>query len=267
MGILSSIFGCHSIRNVNPNDTITCFKLRKSGGMRRFSGYTYLVEETKEGRVHFLFNEKYPDEKEFTIDDHSVFDGLQQIVLKHKMYKYSGRYKPLVKVLDGWSWDLDVKYASGEAIRADGYMAGPKGYQDAFEEIINYLDQWKAFPAEVNGVVAFDFVYGTTRWHIEPQGDHAVVTIDDEAADRHEVKEKPAEMLEDLRVLANIEYLKENGLYKSDDPQSTPFRIELTYANGDHYLYESFDLNNKCNKTDRLHSFLNRWEINFSNQQ
>lgn len=259
MGILSSLFGCKS--NINPDDTITYFSLSEGGGMRLFDGYSYLVEETKDGKVHFLFNEGFPDEKEFTIDDHSVFDSLQQIVLKHKMYKYSGRYKPSVRIHDGKSWNFKVKYASGKDISANGYMAGPRGYREAFREIIGCLDRWKAMPAEVNGVEAFDYVYGSTRYHIEPQGDHALVTIDNEVSNRHEAVEKPLDMLEDLRVTAITESLRENGHNTCDDPARVPFEIGLVYANGDHYLYAGCDLEYGCHKTNVIRWFFERWEI------
>ena len=85
IGIIASLAGCTSKKGtVEPgtsikapvNDTINYFSLTRGGGMARFSGYRYEVKETKDGRVHFLFNEGYPDEKEFTVDDHSVFDTL-----------------------------------------------------------------------------------------------------------------------------------------------------------------------------------------------
>ena len=74
---LLPLFGCGSPWKGFENDTITSFSLSEGGGMNRFSGFGYSVNETKDGRVHFLFDEGLPGEKEFTIDDHSVFDSLQ----------------------------------------------------------------------------------------------------------------------------------------------------------------------------------------------
>lgn len=263
MGIISSIFGCSGTK-VDPNDTITYFSYSKGGGMRRFDGYRYLVEKTKDGRAHFLFNEDYPDEKEFTIEDLSVFDSLQQIVLKHKMYKYKGHYNPMFDILDGQSWSLYVKYASGASISAGGYMAGPDGYGDAFKDIIDCLDKWKETPAEVNRLVSFDYFYVTSHVRIEPQDDHALVTIDDEASGRHEVIEKPMEMLEDLRVTAITEHLRENGTMRSDEPDSKPFKFDILYANGDHFVDESYDRGYTCHKTEVMYWFLERWEIDLN---
>lgn len=264
MGILSSIFGCdtpHLGGNATANDTITYFSLSQGGGMRRFGGYKYCVEKTKEGRAHFLFNEGYPDEKEFTIDDLSVFDSLQQIVLKHKMHKYSGHYEPKMRVFDGESWSLHVKYASRKTISAGGYVAGPDGYRKAFEDIQKCLDQWKETSVETNEVVSFTYNYGTKRYHIERQAGHASVTIDDETAERHETMEKPLEMMEELRVMAITENLRENSSSKSDNPDSTPFKFDIVFSNGSHYVYESYDLSYKCHYTEVIHYFLSRWEI------
>ena len=77
---LLSMFGCQSPWKGFENDTITSFSLSEGGGMDRFSGFGYSVRETKDGKVHFLFDEGLPGEKEFTLDDHSVFDSLQQLV-------------------------------------------------------------------------------------------------------------------------------------------------------------------------------------------
>lgn len=264
MGILSSIFGCQTPNGnpkVDPNDSIIYFSLMQGGGMRRFDGFRYRVETTKDGRVHFLFNEDYPDEKSFTIDDHSIFDNLQQIVLKHKMYNYSGNYQPEMRIFDGHSWSLYVKYASRATISAGGYMAGPDGYGKAFDDIISCLDRWKETPVEANPLVSFDYVYGTTHYRIEPQDDHTLVTIDNASTGLHEVIEKPLDMMEDLRMTTIIEGLRESWDSKSDDPNSTPFEFDILFSNGDQYVYKSYDLNYRCHKTEVMYWFLERWEI------
>lgn len=239
------------------NDTITYFSLTRGGGMARFSGFRYQVRETKEGRVHFLFNEGYPDEKEFTVDDHSVFDTLQNIVLKYKMYNYSGYYTPEFDILDGESWGLDVDYISGKRIDAGGYMAGPDNYWEAFREIRQYLDQWKALPVATNDVVYFLYEYGPDRYTLERKDDHAVMTIDNELSGKHEVLERELDVLEDLRVLFNVTQLKMDRIRTGElDPDATPWMYEITYSNGDHYHYESYDRSYQCGYTESLQSFI-----------
>ena len=239
------------------NDTMTYFSLSQGGGMARFSGFAYQIEETKDGKVHFLFDEGYPNEKEFTIDDHSVFDSLQNIVLKHKMYYYTGHYQPEFDILDGQSWSLYVKYASRKTISAGGYMAGPDGYWVAFREIIRCLDRWKELPVATNDVVSFIYEYGPDRYTLERKDDHVEMTIDNELSGKHEVLEREFELLDDLRVLFNVSRLKMNNVRTGElKPEQTPWMYEITYSNGDHYHYESYDSNFRCGYTEALQSFI-----------
>ena len=257
---LLSLFGCASpLHSSKPteNDTITYFSLSEGGGMNRFSGYAYSVEMTKEGKVHFLFNEGYPDEKELTIDDRSVFDSLQAIVMKHKIYKYDTYYHPEFDVLDGTSWHIYVSYASSESISTGGYMAGPSGYGAAISDFINCLDQWKALPTATNEVVSFLYEYGKDRYTLERKGDHAVMTIDKGETGEHQVLDRELDVLDDLRILFNIDRLKMNDTRRSDlDFEYTPWMYEITYSNGTQYHYESYDRDFKCGYTESLQFFI-----------
>lgn len=256
---LLTLFGCQSPQNGFEGDTITYFSLSEGGGMNRFGGFKYRIEETKDGKVHFLFDEGYPDEKEFVLDDHSVFDSLQQIVLKHKMYRYKGNYNPPFHITDGQSWSLYVKYASRETISAGGYMAGPDGYRDAFNDIIQCLQPWKDIPVPVNEVVSFVYDYGKEHYAIERKDDHAMLTYDNNETGEHQVFERDMELLEHLRVTFNVERLKMNNTRGTLDEGCTPWMYEITYSNGDHYRYESYDGDFKCGYTCILQGFLSIW--------
>lgn len=249
------------------NDTITYFSLGEGGGMNRFSGFNYHIEKTKDGQVHFLFNEGFPDEKEFTIDDFSVFDSLQQIVKKHKMYKYKGNYRPVFDILDGKSWSLYVKYASGKTISANGYMDGPRGYRDAFEDIQNCLNHWKELPMAVNEVVSFKYDYGKEHYTVERKDDHALLTYDNEETGEHKVLERELEMLDNLRILFNIDGLKMNGSRGNIDFECTEWMYDITYSNGEHYRYESYDRGFKCGYTYSLQGFISDWMEEKENRQ
>lgn len=259
MAGLLSLFGCASpLHSSKPsaNDTITYFSLSEGGGMDRFSGFAYQVEATKDGKVHFLFNEGYPDEKELTIDDHSVFDSLQAIVMKHKIYKYNSHYRPIVDVLDGTSWGIYVVYASGKSISTGGYMAGPAGYGAAIADFINCLDYWKRMPAASNDVVSFLYEYGPDRYTLERKDTIAVMTIDNQETGVHQVLERELDVLDDLRVLFNIDRLKMNQTRGDLDFAYTPWMYEITYSNGDHYRYEGYDTDFKCGYTESLQYFI-----------
>lgn len=261
LGILTSLFGCSTPEKTPAdfleNDTITYFSLSEGGGMNRFSGFAYQIKETEDGKVHFLFDEGYPDEKEFTLDDYSVFDSLQSIVLKYKMYNYSGHYQPEFEIFDGTSWSLYVKYASKESISAGGYMAGPDGYWAAFREIRQCLDHWKEMPAASNDVISFIYEYGSDRYTLERKGDHAVMTIDNMQTGEHQVLERELDVLDDLRIFMNVNKLKMNQTRRGDlDPGYTLWTYEIIYSNGDHYRYESYDSNFRCGYTEALQGFI-----------
>lgn len=260
-----SLFGCRSQQppksDLPEGDRIVYFTLSKGGGMRRFSGYKYKVQETKDGQVHFLFNHEYPDEKEFYVDDHSVFDTLGAIVRKYRMDRYRSRYEPRMEILDGYSWNLYVKYASGKTISSGGYMAGPDNWSQAREELLNCLNSWKNKPGLANELEFLKYSYGSTNYDFRRKGDHAVVTVVDETKGLHEWVEKPLDIMEELRVMAVTEGLRVDGKLESDDPESIPFKFELAFSNGEHYAYESYDLKYKCHYTEVFFWFLKQWEI------
>lgn len=241
------------------NDTITYFSLSEGGGMNRFSGFNYTIEKTKDGKVHFLFDKGLPGEKEFTLDDHSVFDSLQNIVEKYKMYEYSGHYQPEFDITDGSSWDLYVKYTSKKNISAGGYMAGPEGYWAAFREIIECLDHWKEMPVATNDVISFLYVYGKESYSIERKDDHAVLTYDNEETGAHRELERELDLMEDLRITFNIGGLKMNQTRGKTDSEGTPWFYDITYRNGEHYRYESCDREFRCGYTEQLQGFISNW--------
>lgn len=253
---LLSLFGCGPSGKDFENDTITYFSFSNSGGMRRFSGFRYQIELTKDDKVHFLFNEGYPDEREFTIDDHSVFDSLQQIVMKHKIYKYSGNYQPPVRIFDGSSWSLYVRYASKNTISAGGYMAGPDGYGDAFREIRECLQYWADMPVASNDVVRFVYEYGRERYLMESVDDHSVLTYDNEDTGEHQVYERDLGMLDDARILLNVTGLKNDSKNGELEAGCTPWALDVTYRDGKHFRHESYDRDYKCGYTIEIQGFI-----------
>lgn len=261
LGIIASLFGCSTSKGAHftENDTIVYFYYSKSGGMRAHSGFSYLIKETDEGRVQFLFDERLPKEKVFTIDDHAVFDSLQKIVLKHQMYKYSGNYQPTMQVTDGYSWDFRVKYASGKEISARGYMSGPNGYGDAFKEVREYLDPWKEIPGDQQDVLSFKYIYGKEQYLLQRMDDHTQVIFDNEETGEHETYQKSLNMLEDLRILMIVYDLRYNYTYTEEGENVVPWSIEIEYGNGNHYLYQSCDPGFKCGYTHAFEGFFSRW--------
>jgi len=260
---LLSLFGCAlpmSSSNPFENDTITYFSLTKSGGMNPFSGYRYQISTTKDGQVRFLFNEGYPDEKEYTIDDRSVFDSLQQIVEKYKMHTYTGYYQPEFDIMDGQSWHLDISYASKKSISASGYMAGPDGYSAAFSEIRQCLEPWKQRAVEKNEVVSFLYVYGNEQYNLIKKDDHAEMVYDNAESKEHWALERKPEMMEEVGILLNIYRLKTNQTRHSLEDGCTPWSFEVVYGDGTQYRYESYDRDFKCGYTEGIQGLISSWK-------
>lgn len=261
---LLSLVSCKTPKSITvpspvENDTIVYFSLSEGGGMNRFSGFGYEVAETEDGKVRFLFNEGHPDEKEFALDDHSVFDSLQAIIQNHKMYNWTGHYQPEIEVLDGTSWSLYVRYASRKSISAGGYMAGPDGYWLAFNDVIECLNHWKELPIPANEVVSFIYDYGPCHYTVERKEDHGVLTYDNEETGEHQVFERDLQMLEDLRMTFSTGRLKMNKQRGKTDFECTLWMYDITYSNGDHYHYESYDRDFQCGYTDMLQFFVSNW--------
>ena len=258
---LLSLFGCstQAQNTIDENDTIVSFSFGEGGGMAVYGGFGYEIKETSDNKVHFLFDKGLPWEKEFSLDDHSVFDSLQKVIMEHKMYAYKGHYSPDTEVLDGSNWWFNVTYASGKSIDVNGYSAMPEGSHDAFNAIHACLKKWKDMPIEANKVVSFTYHYGDDTYSITPEGDHAILTLDNETTGVHQRFEKDSQLLEDLRVLF-LEYdLRMNAERRQDREDCTLWDYEISYSNGDHYEYYSSDCGFKCGYTGIIQGFLSRW--------
>ncbi len=259
LGLISALFGCSSSEKPENNDTIVHFSLSEGGGMNRLQGFNYTVDQNADGTVSLCFNEGFPDERKMTIDDRAVFDGLQQVVMKYKMYRYRDHYRPMMDVTDGMSWDLYVRYASGKSISSGGYMAGPDDYRKAFAEIDSVLKPWKDLPVEPVEVLSFVYEYGPDHYAIEREGDHALLIHDNAETGEHEVLTRKLLIFEDLRVFFIVERLKMNETRGNLNFEHTPWLFDITYSNGEHYRYESYDRDFKCGYTHILQSFIYGW--------
>jgi len=259
LGIIASLFGCISGSRVTSDDTIVSFSYSKDGGMRYDAGFSYSVNKTGDGKAHFVFDKNLPGEKEFTIDDLSVFDSLQKIILKHRMYRYSGYYRPRARIMDGKTWYFDVEFASGKTIDAHGYMRGPRGYGKAFDEVVACFDEWKKLPGDIKDIVSFQYIYGMEEYCLQRKEDCTQVTYDNHETNEHSVIEKDLEMLDDLRVFCIVRKLRKNGSYRPEEENIIPWSYEIHYSNGEHYLYQSFDRDYPCGNTHDIQGFISRW--------
>lgn len=141
-------------------DSLTYFSFDHHNSMVMYNGEKYDVRLQKDGRIHVLIDEGYPDEKEFYLHDSTILTELKAIIEAYGMDKYKEDYKPSMEVHDGDSWDLYYQYNSGRTVRSGGYMAWPKNYHEAREAINAYFKKWREHQ---EGVLIIDYFQFTCK--------------------------------------------------------------------------------------------------------
>ena len=129
LAFLALMVSCSAQNNDNSKnmktERLTYFSFNHHNTMRIYNGENYKVETMKDGRIHIVIDEGFPKEKDFFINETTVFVELKAIVDEFKMDKYKSDYQPWMRVFDGDSWSLYYKYDSGRSIHSGGYMAWP----------------------------------------------------------------------------------------------------------------------------------------------
>ena len=78
-----------------------------------------------------------------------VADELTKIVREEKMKDYKDFYHPIYQVLDGWQWDLYVRFEDKSSISSSGHMEKPSGeglkrLEEYFKQVWSQVDEAKA---------------------------------------------------------------------------------------------------------------------------
>ncbi|MDD2293896.1 MAG: hypothetical protein PHD07_06795 [Bacteroidales bacterium] len=108
-------------------------------GMEAY-GHSYFVERCSDGAT-IIIGEGTPDEMVFKTDT-GIFNDLQVVIDKYRMYKYKKRYKQHLSVMDGNSWSFNVRYSNAELeINTRGENAWPKDGSIAFSEIVECFEK------------------------------------------------------------------------------------------------------------------------------
>ena len=121
IGLIAFLMSCNAQNPKKMNsERLTYFSFDHHNTMARFNGERYQVSAEKDGRIHFIIDEGYPNEKDFYVDDTTVFDDLLAIVKQYKMDKYKENYSSRMMIHDGDSWSLSYLRwcVLGEAKRA-----------------------------------------------------------------------------------------------------------------------------------------------------
>ena len=243
MGLLSVSASCVS---QNPkddkdlkNERLVYFSFDHHNSMAIFYGEKYEVNTTKDGRVHVLIDEGYPGEKEFYLNDSTIFDELQVIVDAYEMDKYKKNYQPEMPVTDGDSWDLYCKYDSNRRISSGGYMAWPSNYREARHAITEYFKKWRAYEQGVLAVDCFRFTCKDNKgcdieYALERGKKEATLTLRNAEKGIDKTLKVSNDCMREVQEMCNTAMMKsELYNYHTDDPDATRCTYSISYNTGD----------------------------------
>ena len=123
IGSLFSLFSCVSKKM--PEGDLVSVEFTRIGTMARpeFEGHVnkdstgaFVLKAMKE-TCGPLFEKKL---------DAGPMKKFRQIIEEEKMYRYKEAYRPMMEVLDGWSWSFEARFSDGSKIYSHGFNAGPR---------------------------------------------------------------------------------------------------------------------------------------------
>lgn len=137
--LLGSLFSliCCSVKKMPEGDLLSVEFARS--GMRAGNEYEGRVEKDSSGVITLTaMKDPYGPlfEKRLSANDLQKF---RQIIETNKMYKYKDSYRPMVRVLDGWSWTFTAVFSDGTSISSHGSNAGPS--DDGLQEIRELMQE------------------------------------------------------------------------------------------------------------------------------
>ena len=132
----------HSKKEMN-KEHLTYFSFDHHSSMLAQNGERYNVGIMQDGKVHLVINEGLPNEKEFYLDDTTIFDDLLVIVKTYEMDKYKADYRPEIEAYDGDSWTLYYMYDTKRSVSSGGYMEWPDNYRQMRQALSEYFQKWR----------------------------------------------------------------------------------------------------------------------------
>ncbi len=128
--------GCAS-RRPFPDSGVLSFSYVKQGTMP-MPDMVRSVSRMPDGRclAHMADYEK----EDSAVCGSELMDRIYACLKKGKIQKYKERYRPPVRVYDGYSWTVQVKFENGETISSGGYMAYPKEFS-AVKDVIDIIER------------------------------------------------------------------------------------------------------------------------------
>lgn len=267
-GLLALAVSCVSPKQNNnemKTERLTYFSFDHHNSMAMYSGEKYDVRLQKDGRVHVVIDEGFPEEKEFYLDDSAILDELLAIVKTYQMDKYKENYQPKMRIFDGDSWSLYYKYDSQRSVHSGGYMEWPKNYHEMREALSNYFKKWRNYQQDILVIDYFKFTcknnQGCDKEYTLERGDEqATMTLRDVEKGIDKILKVSNEYLKELQERANATRLKSDLYdYHTSDENATCCTYFVRYNTGDTVSGTTCHTQYPSNKVSTILDFFSHW--------
>lgn len=122
---------------VGPGGGITYFKYEFGS---YFGGeYTFFIKKDNSKITYKAIGGNGADLNVSREINDQELSGLAQIVDDYGVDKWNGFNQSDNDIMDGYSFELEITYANGKEIKAEGYNKYPDGYDAAHEKLKEYL--------------------------------------------------------------------------------------------------------------------------------
>ena len=265
LGLMALLMSCNAQNPKEMNtERLTYFSFDHHNTMARFNGEKYQVSAEKDGRIHFIIDEGYPDEKDFYVDDTTVFDDLLAIVKQYKMDKYKSNYQPSMRIFDGDSWSLYYRYDTRRSVSSGGYMDWPDNYDEARQAINEYFQKWRDYAVETKRIDLFRYTSKNNsgcdiEYRIERGEEEATLTIRNAEYDTDKQLAVSNDYLNRLQELVNVYRLKDEYNRTTDDDSVTNYNYLVCYSNGDTLDIKGYYTTYLSGTGSAFESFFSHW--------
>ena len=134
--IIMLMIGCGKGKEIKSD--IVSFKYNYGGYNGGYYEYSIILEDDKA-----MFSANGSNGVDLYIDkeiDKSYFEKLAKVINDNKIYKWNGFDETDKNILDGYSFELIVKYKDDSTLKAYGYMKYPDEYNIGHEALTNFLE-------------------------------------------------------------------------------------------------------------------------------
>lgn len=265
IGLMAIITSCISQNPKEMNsERLTYFSYDHHNTMVMFGGENYHVSTEKDGRIHVIIDESYPQEKDFYLNDSTILDELTAIVKQYKMDKYKSDYRPEMQVFDGDSWSLYYKYDSKRNVSSGGYMAWPDNYREARTAIHEYFKKWREYAITAKVINEFRYTCKNNSgcdidYRLIRGEEEATLSIRNAEYDTDKRLTISNDYLTELQELVNIYRLKDESSHTTDDDSITNYSYFVGYSNGDTLDIKGYYTTYMSGMGEAFMNFFDRW--------